>query len=45
MISELLVGFARVGVTPTPLLEFFDHHFASRINTFSDEVRMGLCDE
>lgn len=43
--SELLIGFARVGVTPTPLLEFFDHQFASRINTFSDEVRMGLCDE
>ena len=38
VISECLFGFAKMGVTPTILLQLFETDFSQRINEFKDNV-------
>ena len=38
VISEALFGFAKMGVTPTALMNLFETKFGERLDEFKDEV-------
>ena len=46
VISEVLFGFAKMGVTPSAIIQLFESKFDNQLNQFSDDVfSKQVCDK
>lgn len=40
VISRVLYGFARMGVTPTPIIQLFEREYGNKLGEFNEDVRV-----